>query len=346
MRIPRLSPQRGLTLIEFMISVVLGMLLVAALSTLIANQSTTRSEVDRAGRLIENGRYSVQTMSDDLQMAGYWGEVTSAPAVPGTLPDPCSSAVADVQSAMGLPVQGYDDTTYTAGTLGCVSNWKSGTDILVVRFADPDQAPFQSSGATDLSKLNDGEVYLQSGLTSATNTSFSYDVAAGNSANNAANFPLVNKDGSIATPRKMVVHIYYVATCDVCSGSGADTIPTLKRVELSAASGATAMTTATIAEGIEALQLEYGLDTDGDGAPDGSDANCSAFTVANFADAMSVKVYLVARATDASPGFTDTKTYTMGTSPSFTPAAADAGYQRHLFEQSVRLANPSMRRSG
>ena len=346
MRATRLSRQRGLTLIEFMISVVLGLLLVAALSTLIANQSVTRSEVDRAGRLIENGRYSVQAMSDDLQMAGYWGEIINAPAVPATLPDPCSTIVANVQTAMGLHVQGYDDTTYTAGTLGCVSNWKSGTDILVVRYADPDTARYQTGGATDFSKLVDGEIYLQSGLTSATNTNFTSVVAAGDSPNNSTNFPLVNKDGTPATPRKMLVHIYYVATCDVCTGTGADTIPTLKRVELSAASGAAAMTTATIAEGVEALQLEYGRDTDGDGAPDGSDSDCSSFNVANWADTMSVKVYLLARATDQSPGFTDNKTYTMGNSPAITPAPADAGYQRHLFEQSVRVANPSMRRSG
>ena len=57
--------QRGLTLVEFLISITIGLLMVAALATLIADQSGNRAEVDRAGRLIENGRYGIRAMTDD-----------------------------------------------------------------------------------------------------------------------------------------------------------------------------------------------------------------------------------------------------------------------------------------
>ena len=63
---PRHS-QRGLTLVEFMVSITIGLLLVAAVATLIASQSSNRAEVDRAGRLIENGRYGIRALADDLQ---------------------------------------------------------------------------------------------------------------------------------------------------------------------------------------------------------------------------------------------------------------------------------------
>src|SRR5689334_17581664 len=92
--------QRGLTLIELMVSIALGMIMVAALATLIADQSANRAEVDRAGRLIENGRYAVRAMAEDLQMAGYWGELTTTPTAPAAMPDPCSTAEADLVSAM------------------------------------------------------------------------------------------------------------------------------------------------------------------------------------------------------------------------------------------------------
>ena len=95
------SRQAGLTLIEFMVSIVIGMLMIAALAVLIANQSTTRTDIDKSGRTIENGRYAVQTMRDDIQMAGYWGELTNQPAPPGALPDPCSVTVAPFSSAIG-----------------------------------------------------------------------------------------------------------------------------------------------------------------------------------------------------------------------------------------------------
>ena len=60
--------QRGLTLIEFMVSIVLGMIIVAALATLVADQSVNRAEIDRSGRLIENGRYAIRALAEDLQM--------------------------------------------------------------------------------------------------------------------------------------------------------------------------------------------------------------------------------------------------------------------------------------
>lgn len=359
-------PQSGLTLIEFMISIVLGMIVVAALAMLIGNQSATRSEVDRAGRLIENGRYAIQTMTDDLQMAGYWGEIYKTPDSPtsitslATLPDPCSVTINSPENSASpgltegtyLHVQGYDASTLTSSTLSCVSNWKSGTDIVVVRRADPDYSAILTSGVVDFTKLTAGQMYLQTGLTSATGTVFSYVLAksAGSSSSDSTTFKLVTKSGAVAPLRKLVVHIYYVARCDVCTGSNADTIPTLKRVELGVASSAPSMScsscTVTIAEGIENMQIDYGVDSDTDGAPNGADVNAAATSLGstgdNWRNAMSAKIYLLARSTDVSPSFTDAKSYSMG---SASVSAANDAYQRHLFMQSVRFANPSLKRS-
>ena len=143
--------QAGLTLIEFMISIVLGMVIVAAMAMLIGNQSVARSEVDRSGRLIENGRYAITTIVEDLQMAGYWGEIYTNPDAPtslttvASLPNPCSATVNSPENAASMGVtegtflylQAYDGSSYTAGDLSCVTNWKPGTDIVVVRRADP-----------------------------------------------------------------------------------------------------------------------------------------------------------------------------------------------------------------
>ena len=187
-------------------------------------------------------------------------------------------------------------------------------------------------------------MYLQTGLVSASGTTFNYSLARGASASNATTFNLVTQAGVLAQIRPLVVHIYYVASCDVCSGGGADTIPTLKRAELGEKLGVPAISTVTIAEGIENLQIDYGYDTDGDGGPDSdiNAANASFATPDNWRNVVSAKVYLLARSLDKSPGFTDGKAYSMGTAS--VPAANDA-YQRHMFLQSVRVANPSLRRS-
>jgi type IV pilus assembly protein PilW len=115
-------------------------------------------------------------------------------------------------------------------------------------------------------------------------------------------------------------------------------------VELTVAGGAASWNTVTIAEGIENLQVDYGVDTDANGSPDGTDVSGSALTKDTWPDVMTAKVYLLARSTDKTPGFADTKTYALGTAGTVTPATADQGYKRHVFVQSVRLVNPSARR--
>ena len=62
--------QLGLTLLELMISLTIGLFLVAGISTLIARQSSTRAELDKSARQIENGRYAMTLLQDDIQHAG------------------------------------------------------------------------------------------------------------------------------------------------------------------------------------------------------------------------------------------------------------------------------------
>lgn len=344
--------QAGLTLIEFMVSIAIGMLMIAALATLIASQSSTRGEIDKSGKMIENGRYATQTLANDIQMAGYWGELPSQPAPPASLPDPCSVATADLIDAMGMAVQGYDaPATLPANLAVCVKNQKPGTDVLVVRRVDPDMSAVQTAGAIDLTKVVEGQVYLQTGMDS-TGATLTDVVAVGSSsaATNATTFLLKKKDKvSAANLRKMVVHIYYISKCSVevggscANADGGAPIPTLKRVDLGVAGGAPVLTATTLAEGIENLQIDYGIDSDSDGAPNGSDI--AAPTTAQWPDVVTLKVYLLARSTDLTAEFWDSKTYAMGVAGAVSPAATELAYKRHLFVQSVRLVNPSSRRA-
>jgi type IV pilus assembly protein PilW len=343
--------QRGLTLVEFMVSVTIGLLMVAAIATLIADQSGNRAEVDRSGRMIENGRYAVRAVADDLQLSGYWGELNGVPtvAVLAALPNPCSTTLADIEAASQLHVQGYDNPAPAAVTaLGCINNQLAGTDILVVRHADPDPSSLQTAGVTDLAKLADGQVYIQTGLNLAS-SAFIAAVAVGNAASNAASFPLVKKDKvTRATVRKFVVRIYYIAQCSVesagscAAGDGGSPIPTLKMLELNNAAGAVAWAApVTIAEGIENMQIDYGIDSNADGAPDGDNV-LSPAAVGDWPNVMAVQVHLLARSLDRSPAFVDDKAYVLGAGGAV--ATAGTGFKRHVFVQSVRMVNPSARR--
>jgi type IV pilus assembly protein PilW len=187
------------------------------------------------------------------------------------------------------------------------------------------------------------------------------------------------KNGNAESIRKYHVHIYFVAPCsvpagsgDVCTGANDDggrPIPTLKRLELGVdASGNRKFNVVPVAEGIEAFKIEYGIDNSpntansstgriGDGAPDVYIPNIStaAPTVVDFANAVSAKVWLIARNTEPSPGYSDTKTYPVATSSAVLGAGTVQGtglvygpyndqFKRHSYFSGLRLTNLSARR--
>ena len=106
---------------------------------------------------------------------------------------------------------------------------------------------------------------------------------------------ILNRDGVTAAPiQRYLVHIYFIAPCAMpadggtsCTGAaddGGSPIPTLKRLELTAAGGAAQMSLVPLVAGVENLQLDFGVDNlpaavdpitglIGDGAPDCEDTD-------------------------------------------------------------------------
>ena len=68
------TAMRGFTLIELMVSLALGLFIISGMLTLMARNSETRGEIEKAGRQIENGRYAIQRLSEDIHHAGFYGE--------------------------------------------------------------------------------------------------------------------------------------------------------------------------------------------------------------------------------------------------------------------------------
>ena len=356
--------QRGTTLIEWMISIAIGLILLVGLVVMFAEQSKAQSELEKSSRQIENGRYAMQLLSEDLQMAGYYGEFAGTLTVPGSLPDPCSTTAADIDAAMAFSVQGYAAPVTTADLPSCISaaNHVAGTDILVIRRVDTTALTVTQAATTDPK----GQVYLQSGLTVA--GQLSKQIGLGTTATTTLfNLKTMAKPATPTTAavaaqpaplRKFLVHIYFISPCSVMSGStctstsdGGNPIPTLKMVELTASGNATSLTTTPLVEGIERMQIDYGVDTTNDGAPDGNYLR----TTTNWENVMAVQVYLLARNNETSTGYLDKKSYNLGltgmaAAPSSTSAASAAvaltgnQFKRKVFSQQIRLVNPSARR--
>jgi len=71
---------RGLSLVELLVSLALGLMIISGMLTLLARNSETRGEIEKAGRQVENGRYAIQRLSEDLHHAGFYGEFYDVPA--------------------------------------------------------------------------------------------------------------------------------------------------------------------------------------------------------------------------------------------------------------------------
>jgi type IV pilus assembly protein PilW len=317
---------------------------------LLINENSARSEIEKSSRQIENGRYAMQILSDEVRHAGYFGPLILAPTLPGTvvaLPDPCSQTLSVVQDSLGLALQGYVGATTAAnldtGKLGCLSaaaGYKPNTAVLVVRRADTSivaSAPtagwfnIQASGcAGDLS------AYVADVDTNVGAFSLHTNTGAGCT-------PLAGAPAAKISP--LYTHIYFISTCSGtdCSASGADSVPTLKRIDLKP-TGTLPIT--PLVDGIENLQFDYGIDTTvpGDGAPD-EYTNSTAHTattpssMTEWTNVMSVRIYLLARNVDVS-NVVDVKTYALGP-VSDTPGGT---FRRHAYNELVRLNNPSGRR--
>lgn len=339
---PPRRQQTGLTLVELMISLAIGLILVAGIATIIAQQSRTRAELDKSGRQIENGRYALTLLQDDIQHAGFYGQFSGLSTIPVTLPDPCDTSAAAIDAALAFPLQGYDAPTAVPSPLsGCLADADhiAGTDILVVRRLESDDT------LPAINTLVAGQIYVQT-------TPIAKVTALGPDPTplTPSVFILKNKDAvTVAEVRKYVEHIYFLSPCNIFA-AGATTctatadngspIPTLKRLETTVAGGAMTLTMVPLVDGIQNLQFDYGVDNTGiagatgDGTPSDSVATPG---VADWPNVMTVQVNLLARSAEPSGGYVDSKTYNMGVAGSVGPFS-DA-YKRHAYSTKVRVIN-------
>ncbi len=394
----RLPAGRGFSLVELMVAMGISTLLMAALASIFATSVSTREKIDHEGQKIEAARYSLDTLAEDIRLAGYFG--TLAPSLPGLgivngatpadwkYVDPCSTTSGDLPGwstaaaqatpatnvDVPMPIFGYE--AHGTGSLpsaltACLDNYRTGTDVFVIRRASTTAITAGGTGYVS------GDPYLQAStcpegavdalakypprfLARATTTSADFNLHL------LGCTPTVV--GSNASVRKLITRIYFISQCDDCvnnldndTATVGDGIPTLKMVELGMNSGALTVlgNVRTIAPGVENMHLEYGIDTTDDGSVDawvvsnndprqtGSTGTAvtgmrlDASTENRWEDVMAIKLFLVTRDLKTTGGYSDTKSFTLG---SKTVAAAGDAYRRRLTSSTVKLVNTSGRR--
>jgi len=141
------NKQRGLSLIELMISLVVGLILIAAVFNMYAGNVRSARFTEGMQAIQENGRYGVSVLRRGLRLAGY------SPV--GGIANEIDALDFDSSSATALAIQTYQpfdcngrDTTPTGGLavntyaldttnnlLTCRGNQTGSTDMAVVEVA-------------------------------------------------------------------------------------------------------------------------------------------------------------------------------------------------------------------
>jgi type IV pilus assembly protein PilW len=369
---PVMRSNAGFSLIELMIASAIGLLLLSGLSMIFVNTSEANRELQKSAQQIENGRYAIEVISSDLRLAGFYGHLHDMISIakPGAMPDPCeATAAATLLSAFWYPVQGYAGTIHATTpasdaapslaaapkcTLLDAATLKPGSDVLVIRRADTN-----ALAATDTATTN--VFYVQASATNAEVQLGNGAVIAQNKASGGASALFLSNGASPAPAapiRRLHVRVYFVAPCSIglgasgkCNGSASeDKIPTLKRLELTSSG---TFTIVPLVEGIEYLKVEYGID-DAPAAVNlatqlSGDATVDRFetapSTAEWESVIAAKIYVLARNTEPTRGYSDTKRYVLGSLAATvqTPARNDE-YKRHVYGAASYLANPAGRR--
>lgn len=310
-RRPEHLGQRGMSLVELMVSLAIGLVIVAAASVIFVNSSQARREVTLSAEPIENGRYGLDALTRELSQAGFYGTLVGTT---GTTLAPCSLDPTVWADSLDIAAIGLNNAD--ADPL-CLAR-KPGTDAIFVQRA----STCTTADASPACIEQPTAAYLQVSECGAEYNSTPFVIALGGDA--ALKLQTRACDGTPAAKRKFIRRFFFVDAADVLSyvditpsGPGAP-VP--------------------IVENIEQMQVEYGIDTDGDGTPESF-----APTVADWTQVIGTRVWLLARSSEPSGNTRAGSTFVMSDTVVEVPAAA-RNLKRRVYTTFVPFVTPKSRR--
>jgi len=294
MTVPTPSSCRGLTLVEMMIALTLGLILMTVIGYAYLGSRQASRTTDALSRMQENARYVFEKMSNDIRMVGFAGCLHIPPGSPPSAA-PAINALASPtdwhKNLFGQPITGSQDAAptgvcTTANTEFC---YQRGDTLTVLRADNTRESVVAAHAAQVITtvsphNLRVGEILVVADCAYAAVFQAATDTA-GTTVKYAGNlgttFPA---NSSRVMPLSAVT--YYIGW----SGAGG---PALFRQKLgTSATPGTPGTPASeeLVEGVEDMQIQYGVNTD---AAKGIDTIVTADAVANWANVHSVRISLL-----------------------------------------------------
>ena len=274
----RLGRARGLSLVELMVGLVLGLFVIGVMSAVYLGSRNTFVAQESGSRLQENGRFVMDTIANDLRMSGFRG-CLGTDVVDNTLNTPAA-----LLYNFGVPIWGsHNIGSAWSPALSTPADGLSALaagDVLVVRrpagtgwsliaeMANASAAlpitPTTSFAQGDLLMLADcanAAVLQATNATPGADGSVAHVTGAGGVVPGVARNALVRTFANDARIWRMQTKIYYLAASQRRSGQVA--LWLYVNPVYDGGSQRSELVT-----GVERLALTYGVDTDGDFAAD------------------------------------------------------------------------------
>ncbi|MGI9239087.1 MAG: PilW family protein [Woeseiaceae bacterium] len=327
--------QAGLTLTELMVALAIGSFLMIGAIT-IYNQSREAFVINESiARVQETAQFAMDTIEADLRMASNWGRNSRGLQIDGrsftnaadplNLTPPADCGVRWVLD-LGLPIDGFNNTY----GLACLPTAAAGTaqgnsDTITVRRASV--APvLPANGRLQIQSSRIAGQIIYNGVIPGIFTGPA-DPA----------FPALPTDPSAT--HNLLVNSYYVAQ----ESELIPNVPTLRRKTLTIDAGASVIQDQEVAPGVENIQIQLGIDMNGDNTVDRyvnpGDAVYNPTAPSGYspgATVLTARVWLIVRGTQREQGVQDVNDYTPG---DVDLGSLDDGYRRMQISKTILLRN-------
>lgn len=304
-RAPRRS--RGLTLVEVMVALVVGLILSAGAIQIFISSKKTYQTTDAVSRIQENGRYALHFLSKDIRTAGFWG---CAQDIEMTNHVNDSGGALDLGGPPLIGTEGGADP-----------------DSLTIRSASQDRRrsvtqamPNTSANLflTETDDIQEGDVMIITDCEAAdafmvTNNNASNDNLAHNTGVAIGSLTNASKNFSRRYDESATAYAARQKTYEI--GTTAEGEPALVRT----VNG----NSEALVAGVQDMQLTYGVDTSND---ETVDVYVQADNVSNWDDVLAVRAALLIRSRDENVVDTAQTYYFPG------PGDAITATDRHLYQ--------------
>ncbi len=320
----RMFRQSGVSLVEIMVALVLSLVLLAGVGRIYVGSKQTYRVQDGQSRLQENGRYAIDLLTKDVRETGYQGCRPMGTVTPNVIALVSSGTDFSFTQATAITGNEGSSGSWSPTLAATLNNVITGTDVITVQFASAcGGTPVTASTSTSVTipATNTCGVGASSNCGAGTGSCkgdmlvladcqnvdvFRADTVSPSSATNPTTITINGTNNSAANLSKPYAadnaelmlfnsNTYFIRL-------NPNNEPSLFRLDNTTAMGGN--NPVELVEGIENMQILYGVDTDSDGTP--NQFMTADLVPPNWAQVVSVQAILTARSVGESADYLTT----------------------------------------